>query len=87
MRMASATARLLVQPGDVYVVDPRVLHRGMANQSESPKQTWYFSFEEVGKTPLLGSTNSLLPRYTSKFTLAQLWDADNRRRGEQEQTT
>jgi len=75
---ATGRVSLTVSKGDVYVVDPRVLHRGKANLAKVPKQTLYFSVEERGdgKLKLLGSTDSLLPRYKGKFTLRDLCQKD-----------
>lgn len=80
--LGQATGRvsLTVSKGDIYVVDPRVLHRGKANLANVPKQTLYFSVEERGdgKLKLLGSTDSLLARYKGKFTLRDLCQEENK---------
>jgi hypothetical protein len=87
--LGQATARvsLTVSKGDVYVVDPRVLHRGKANLAKVPKQTLYFSVEERGdgKLKLLGSTDSLLPRYKGKFTLRDLCQKEEEEEEEEEE--
>lgn len=71
---AKGRLSLTVSKGDVYIVDPRVLHRGTANRGCVAKQMLYMSLEEKreGKLKLLGSTDSLLDRYRGKFTLCDL---------------
>ena len=74
MKMAKGRIQLTVKKGDVYIVDPRVLHRGTANKTLTPKQMLYLSFEEKeGKLQLLGSTNSLLDRFKARFVLQDLY--------------
>jgi len=76
MRRALGRVKLTVRAGDVYLVDPRVLHRGTANCAAGAKQMFYLSFEQgEGKRRLLGSTDSLLEDYKGRFSLHDICDA------------
>ena len=76
MRRALGRVKLTVRAGDVYLVDPRVLHRGTPNCAAVPKQMFYLSFEQAeGKRRLLGSTDSMLEDYKERFSLHDICDA------------
>lgn len=65
--------KMLVQTGDAYIIDSRLLHRGSANTSSNPRFLFYITF--MAKNPdgrYCGTTATLRTDYENKYTLRDL---------------
>jgi len=64
---------MTVNSGSCYVMDSRVVHRGLKNNSSIPRVLLYFSFQRKKSQNLYsGSTYTIRSDYINKFTLEKL---------------